>query len=87
MIADRLIEMLRCPQDRSRLHAADDALVARINGAIAAGQAHNAAGEKLTKPLEGGLVREAGDLLYPVIDQIPVMLPDEAIPLEMTKSE
>lgn len=85
MIADRLIEILRCPQDRSRLHAADDALVARLNRAIAAGTAVNAAGDKLTKPLDGGLVREAGDLLYPVIDQIPVMLPDEAI--EMTKLE
>jgi uncharacterized protein len=82
MIADRLIEILRCPQDRSRLHPADDALVARINRAIASGTAVNAAGEKLTKPLDAGLVREAGDLLYPVIDQIPVMLPDEAIAVD-----
>lgn len=81
------MEILCCPQDRSRLHAADDALVAQINRAIAAGSAVNAAGEKLTKPLDGGLVREAGDLLYPVIDQIPVMLPDEAVPLGMTKPE
>jgi len=28
------------------------------------------------------LLREAGDLLYPIVDQIPVMLYDEAIALD-----
>lgn len=81
MIPDRLLEILRCPQDRSRLHAAHAPLLARINQAIAAGAAVNVIGERIEKPLSGGLVREAGDLLYPIVDEIPVMLPDEAIDL------
>lgn len=76
-----LLEILRCPQDRSRLHEADAGLVARINRAVEANTAVNLAGERLRKRLDGGLVREAGDRLYPVIDHIPVMLPDEAIDL------
>jgi uncharacterized protein YbaR (Trm112 family) len=28
------------------------------------------------------LVREAGDLVYPLHDQIPLLLKDEAIPLD-----
>jgi uncharacterized protein YbaR (Trm112 family) len=79
MIADRLLDILRCPQDRTRLRQADARLVERINLAILAGTLSNVAGERLTKPVDGGLIREAGDLLYPVIDQIPVMLPDEAV--------
>lgn len=81
-VSDRLLEILRCPQDRSRLHRADEATIARINRAIAAGKVVNVVGERIEKPLDGGLVREAGDLLYPVLDKIPVMLPDEAIDLD-----
>lgn len=81
MIADHLIEILRCPLDRSRLRLADAELVVRLNRAVAAGQLKNTAGEAFEKPLDGGLIREAGDLLYPIIDEIPVMLPDEAVDL------
>ncbi|RIK80782.1 MAG: hypothetical protein DCC67_08930 [Planctomycetota bacterium] len=76
-----LLEILRCPQDRTRLRIAEPEVVARINRAVAAQTAVNVAGERLRKPLDGGLVREAGDRLYPIIDHIPVMLPDEAIDL------
>ena len=82
MLPDRLLEILRCPQDRSRLRAADGAVIDRVNRAIAAGTATNLAGERLERQLDGGLLREAGDLLYPVIDEIPVLLPDEAIELK-----
>lgn len=79
MIADHLLEILRCPQSRTRLHAADAELVARLNRAISAGQLVNVAGERVERSIDGGLIREAGDLLYPIVDQIPVLLPDEAI--------
>jgi uncharacterized protein YbaR (Trm112 family) len=81
VIADHLLEILRCPQSRTPLHVAADDLVARLNRSIASGRLKNLAGERLERPLDGGLIREAGDLLYPVIDQIPVLLPDEAIDL------
>ncbi|MCC6492605.1 MAG: Trm112 family protein [Pirellulales bacterium] len=77
----KLLDILRCPQNRTRLHLAEPELLARINRSIEANTAVNLAGERLRKRLDGGLIREAGDLLYPVIDHIPVMLPDEAIDL------
>jgi uncharacterized protein len=81
VIEAKLVEILRCPQDRSRLRAAPPELVDSINRAIDAGRAVNLAGERLEKRIDGGLIREAGDLLYPVVDDIPVMLPDEALEL------
>ena len=87
MLSDRLLEILRCPQDHTKVRLADEATLARVNRAISAGAAKNLAGEPLAKPLDGGLVREAGDLLYPIVDQIPVMLPDEAIDLHALTSD
>jgi len=56
-------------------------LIAQTNQAIAAGRLVNLAGVELEKEIDGGLVRDSGDLMYPVVDGIPVMLPDEAIEL------
>jgi uncharacterized protein YbaR (Trm112 family) len=79
VIADHLLEILRCPQSRTKLHPAETKLIEQLNRAVAAGTLTNLAGERLERPLDGGLIREQGDLLYPIIDQIPVLLPDEAI--------
>jgi uncharacterized protein len=81
MLAQSLLEILRCPQSRTRLRLAEAGVVARLNQAVAAGTLTNVAGERVERPLDGGLIREAGDLVYPILDQIPVLLPDEAIDL------
>ena len=78
-ITPQLLDMLRCPRDQSRLQLADRQLIDRINQAVESGQLLNVGGALVEQPLDGGLVREDGVLLYPVVDQIPVMLPDEAI--------
>ena len=75
----QLLEVLRCPIDHSRLALLEPNVVDQINRAIAAGALVNLSGSKLQRSIDGGLVREAGDLFYPIVDQIPVMLPDEAI--------
>lgn len=82
MIHPDLLEILRCPDDRSRLHEADAALVTRLNQAIAEKRLKNRAGRTLESPLDGGLVREDGRYVYPIVDGIPVLLVDEAIPLD-----
>ena len=81
LIDDQLIQMLRCPQDHSSLLRAEQHLVERTNRAIATGKVVNVGGQRVKKSIDGGLVREAGDVMYLIIDEIPVMLPDEAIDL------
>lgn len=79
MINDALLEILCCPLDRSPLTLAEPALVESINQAIAAQQVTNRAGQAVEKKFDSGLVQVAGEVLYPIIDGIPVLLPDEAI--------
>jgi uncharacterized protein YbaR (Trm112 family) len=82
MIDKDLLKILVCPENRTPLRLADESLVDRLNRAAAAGMLKNRVGQPVQSPLEGGLVREDGTLFYPIIDGIPVLLLDEAIPLE-----
>ena len=81
MIRPELLKMLVCPETRSELSVAPTDLIARLNQAIASGQLSNKAGEKLERKLDGGLLRADGSVLYPIIDDIPMLLVDEGIPL------
>jgi len=83
----QLLKVLRCPLSQSRLTLAENKLVERINQGIEAGHIVNLGGHPLKQRLDAGLVREAGDVLYPVIDAIPVMLPDEAVDLTQVQND
>ncbi len=78
---DKFLELLVCPEDHSQLAFADAPLLARINTAIAGRRLVNRAGQTLDAPLTAVLVRADATLAYPVIDDIPLMLVDKAIPL------
>jgi uncharacterized protein len=82
MINPELLKLLVCPENKTALHEADAALLAKVNAAVAAGTLKNRADEVVKDPAEGGLIREDGTMMYIVRDDIPVMLIDEAIPLE-----
>ena len=76
-----LLEILRCPENRTILEVADDALIAKLNDAVSAGTLKNKAGEPVKAKLDSGLVREDKAIAYPVRDDIPVMLIEESIEL------
>lgn len=82
MIREKLLQMLVCPEDRTPLAPATPELLEQLNREIAAKKVKNRAGQVIEEPLEAGLVRRDGQLLYPMVDNIPTMLLDEAIPLE-----
>ena len=79
MISPEFLAILRCPEDHSQLAAVDAQVVAQLNNAIAAGRLKSRSGQLVEKPLDGALIRADGQLIYPIVDQIPVLLVDEAI--------
>jgi uncharacterized protein len=81
LVDQSLLEILVCPETKQPLRVADAGLIERLNAQVAAGSLANRAGQPVTEPLVEGLVREDGAVLYPVRDDIPIMLIDEAIPL------
>ena len=81
MVDASLVAILACPETHQPVHVADEATVARLNAAIAAGTVKNRDGEAVSEAVQTGLIREDGTYLYPVRDDIPVMLIGEAIPL------
>ena len=82
MIERNLLDILACPENKMPVKLADQPLIDAINSAIAKGEAKNRGGQKIEQPIDGGLVREDRVFLYPIQDAIPIMLIDEAIPIE-----
>jgi uncharacterized protein YbaR (Trm112 family) len=81
-ISQELLEILVCPETKQPLTVAAEALVAQLNARMAQGALKNRAGATVTEAIDSGLVREDGRYLYPVRDDIPIMLIDEAIALD-----
>lgn len=80
-VSEELLEILVCPETKQPVQLASADVLKKLSEDIAAGRVRNRGGETLTEPIEEGLVREDGQILYPVDDGIPVMLIEESIEL------
>lgn len=79
MVDKDLLNLIVCPENRTPLTPAEAGLLDRLNAAIERGNVRNRGGDTVDKPLEEALLREDGQVLYPVADGIPVLLVDEGI--------
>ena len=79
MIDHDLLKILCCPETHQEVRLAEPALIDKLNGQIAAGKLANRAGQPVKEAIEGGLIRADGKLLYPIRQNIPVLLVDEGI--------
>ena len=80
-VSEELLEILVCPETKQPVALASEEVLSKLGQGIEAGKVRNRGGEKVTKPITEGLVREDGKILYPVDDGIPVMLIEESIEL------
>ena len=78
---EKLLEILCCPATHQPLTRAGAELVEDLNQRIQAGTLVDRVDEKITEPIDGGLIREDGNILFPIRQDIPVMLVDQGIPL------
>lgn len=79
MIDPKLLEMLCCPETRQPLRPAPVELLQRLNQEIEAGRLHNRGGQPVTRRCDGGLVRQDQKFLYPICENIPILIANEAI--------
>ena len=82
MINPELIAILVCPETKQPLSVATAEILDRVNKAVEEGSLRNQGDDGVKDRIEEGLVREDGKVMYPVRDDIPVMILDEAIRLD-----
>jgi uncharacterized protein len=77
-----LLGILCCPETKLEVSLADDVLIERLNDAVNRGTLMNKGKKPVTELLDGGLIRADRKILYPIREDIPVMLIEEGIPLD-----
>ena len=75
----KLLEILCCPVSKTPLTVLGQRKLDKLNDAIKSGEALFVDGEKVTEPLQEALITEDGKVIYPVQDNIPVLLEEKGI--------
>ena len=85
MLSKDLLEILCCPETKQDLVIAESHLIERINSQITAGKVKDRVGQPVAEKIDGGLIRQDQQYLYPIREDIPIMLIDEGLPMGQFK--
>ena len=83
-IAADLLAILCCPETKQELSLLAPDIVDRLNQRIAKGELTTKGGQPVKESIDGGLLRKDGTMVYPVRDQIPIMLIEEGVLIAQT---
>ena len=73
------LDLLACPETHQALGLAGRELLQSLNSRAHAGQLRNRGGKSVEGPLDGGLLRQDGQVLYPIYHELPLLLVEEGI--------
>ncbi|NKB61868.1 MAG: Trm112 family protein [Gammaproteobacteria bacterium] len=80
MTIDRkLLEILVCPITKLSVSLLNEDRLTKLNRMIESGEVHSIDGTVLSDPLDQALITQNGSIVYPVEDNIPVMLENQSI--------
>jgi uncharacterized protein YbaR (Trm112 family) len=85
MISEQLLKIIVCPVNHQPLRIADRRLLDQVNEGIRTGRVKDSAGRQVSAEIKEGLIRQDGQVMYPVRDDIPVLLADEGIRMDMVQ--
>jgi len=75
----KLLEILCCPVSKTPLMVLGQERLEKLNKAVSGNDALYVNGEKVSAPLQEGLITEDGKVIYGVQDNIPVLLEEKGI--------
>jgi len=78
-IDGKLLEILCCPVSKTPLTRLTAGRLKTLNEAISAGQVQYVRGEQVDQPLREALITEDSKVIYPVVDEIPILLEEKGI--------
>ncbi len=82
IIAQDLLAILCCPETKQDIRLLEPKLVEQLNQRIEKGELKTKGGQPVSEKIDGGLLRKDEAVLYPIRDQIPIMLIEEGILIE-----
>lgn len=78
-VQGKLLEILCCPVSKTPLRHLESSRLEKLNRAIEAGEVQTVTGDTVESPLAEALITEDSRVIYPVTDNIPVLLGDRGI--------
>jgi uncharacterized protein YbaR (Trm112 family) len=78
-IDGKLLEILCCPVSKTPLMRLTGSRLKKLNHAIAQGEALYVTGNTVESELREALITEDSRVIYPVIDDIPILLEEKGI--------
>lgn len=75
----KLLDIICCPTTHVPLKLMTDTELSRLNARIEAGRLKSVDNQLVAEPLTQALMTDDGRLAYPIRDDIPMLLEDQAI--------
>lgn len=75
----KLLEILCCPVSKTPLNRLEHSRLEKLNKAITDGSVRHVRGDAVRETLREALITDDGKVIYPVVDDIPILLEEKGI--------